>query len=250
VTPPPPGQKPAAQLLTALPLLWGEGDTSDVIAGRARRSAVLDGIAIKPVDSVTPATLGTAPLIIAQPRLLSPGELAALDRWVRDGGRALIFADPALAWPSVYPLGDGRRAPPVTLLDPLLRHWGLDLLTGAPGTSALTIDGFALAVRDAGRWRVPRWCALPDALVADAVVADCRIGHGHVILIADADMLDARLSADQGTATAGWLRARLSSFDAPVRIGANRRAIMIGVALLLAGFGAFLIWVRRRKQRT
>jgi len=35
-------------------------------------------------------------VLLAQPRALRPAELAAFDSWIRDGGRALVLADPAL----------------------------------------------------------------------------------------------------------------------------------------------------------
>jgi len=162
---------PRVSLFTALPLMWGEGDPGDVLSGRAKRSAMLDGLSVRAIDAVSADTLGRDVLVVAQPRAMAPDELVALDAWVRGGGRAVIYADPRLDWPSLYPLGDRRRAPPVTLLDPLLSHWGVRL--------------------DLGEGTAGRWQRGPCAAI-DAVTIDCPIGKGRAVLVADADRLDDR----------------------------------------------------------
>lgn len=151
--------------------MWGEGDPSDILSGKAKRSAVLEGLDVRAIDTVSLATLGPDILVVAQPRALAPAELVALDTWVRNGGRVAIFADPRLDWPSRYPIGDPRRAPPVTLLDPLFAHWGvrLDLGEGSRGV-----------------WQRGRCTAV------DAITIDCRIGTGRALMVADADVLDPR----------------------------------------------------------
>ncbi len=162
---------PRITLFTALPLMWGEGDPADILSGRAKRSAALDGLDVRAIDTVNASTLDTGILVVAQPRAMAPAELVALDSWVRGGGRVAVFADPRLDWPSRFALGDPRRAPPVTLLDPLLAHWGVRLDLGADG---------------AGVWQRGA-CA-----TVDAITIDCRIGKGRALLIADADVLDVR----------------------------------------------------------
>jgi hypothetical protein len=164
---------PRATLFSALPLMWGEGDPADILNGRAKRSTLLDGLDVRAIDVISAATLGNDPLIVAQPRAMSPEELVAVDSWVRNGGRALVFADPLLKWPSRYALGDPRRAPPVTLLDPLLTHWGVAVDVKSDGS---------------GRWEKG-----PCAPV-DSITIDCRIGKGRALMVADADLLDARVS--------------------------------------------------------
>ncbi len=146
---------------------------------------------MNPLDNIDAGSLLKAPLLmIAQPRGLAPDELVALDDWVRSGGKAIIFADPLLVWPSRYALGDVRRAPPVTLLDPLLAHWGIELESppgNAPLVATLSVGdktgsgaGMGLLTSTGGSCRPSndqRWI-------------DCKIGAGHVILVGDADILD------------------------------------------------------------
>jgi ABC-type uncharacterized transport system len=211
---------PRVTLFTALPLMWGEGDPSDILNGRARRSTMIDGLDVRAIDTVTVPGLGQDVLVVAQPRAMMPEELVALDTWVRAGGRVLIFADPRLEWRSRYPLGDPRRAPPVTLLDPLLTHWGVRLDAG-PGS-----DG--------------RWQRGPCAAV-DPVTIDCRIGKGRALLIADADRLDERAGGGP------VLRDAVSLLESN-RAGAAESSWMMmagwaaGAVLLLVLAG---LWARR-----
>ena len=72
-------------------------------------------------------------LLMAHP-LAQPAEaLVDLDRWVRDGGRLLLLADPKLDWPSKRALGDTLRPPPAFADTGLLAHWGLRLDAPADG---------------------------------------------------------------------------------------------------------------------
>ena len=204
---------------------------------------MLDGFAVRPIDTVSAATLGHDVLVMAQPRLLSPDELVALDAWVRGGGRVLIFADPNLAWPSLYPLGDRRRAPPITLLDPLLRHWGLTLEAGDTVPARHDLDGFGVATVAAGHWRTPQDCTSPEP-----VVADCRIGKGRAILVADADMLDMRLVEETQAENRQWFQSTIDALSGRAPESPNHRIIWT-VAILAAAttiLGAIL-WRRRKK---
>ncbi len=233
-------------LLTALPLMWGEGTPADVLSGRARRSPLLDGLSMRAIDAVTVPGLGHDVLVIAQPRLLAPQDLVALDVWMRSGGRAVLFTDPHLVWPSAYPLGDPRRAPPITLLDPLLAHWGLDLLPGDEDVAVHDLAAGKLATLAAGRWRIPAWCTAPDPLIAD-----CRIGKGRAILVADADLLDTRLVEATGAANRQWLESTIDDLagrapDSP-RWWHHER---IGIAAAAAALITAILWRWRRKPRT
>lgn len=183
-------------ILTALPIIWGEGDVTDILGGRVRGGDIHPilqrAYAVQPIDRIDAVTLnGQRLLMLAQPRALDPVELVDLDAWVRKGGRVLLLADPALAWPSRWPLGDARRAPPVTLLDPLLTHWGLGI--------AAPVDAHVRHIRMIGRQRLETEGAgqfslagKACSLAADGLIADCRIGRGRALLVADADLLDAR----------------------------------------------------------
>jgi hypothetical protein len=100
-------------------------------------------------------------LLAAQPQALTAERLVALDKWVRDGGRLVLLADPLLRFDSSRPLGD-RFRPPLRYPDTgLLAHWGLAAgrLAGRPaGASSdgprardrLQRSGFGSLTRAAG----------------------------------------------------------------------------------------------------
>lgn len=188
------GRPGAIGLMTALPLFWAEDAAPDRNIGG--RSPLVDHLHARAVDHIDGASLrGLDVLILAQPRLLQPTELVALDGWIRRGGRAVIFADPLLVWPSDLPLGDPRRAPLTSLLDPLMLHWGLLLAPAAKGADGvdrrMLSTGHMLMLAGASRF-------LPSGKTActftdDGLMALCPIGKGRVRLIADADLLDQRL---------------------------------------------------------
>lgn len=198
------GEPPNVTLFTALPLIWGEGSAADILQGRSGRSDTLkqlDGrFDVRAIDIVSAKTLGRDVAILAQPRLMSPLELIAFDKWVRRGGRAMIFADPELLWSSNFSMGDNRRAPPVTLLDPLFKHWGIELGDSDKVVRTITVDGIKIAFAGAAAWRHRSNCTV---IIAEAI--DCRIGKGRVVLISDADMLDARLWRHEGADNPAWI---------------------------------------------
>jgi hypothetical protein len=181
-------------IVSALPLFLGEGGATAVLNGPDQRAPIITALSevhtLRPVATVSAEALtGGDVLLLAQPRALSPEELVALDAWVRGGGRALVFADPRLDWSSRFPLGDPRRAPPVTLLDPLLTHWGLTLEAADEQAEAetLTLGDLSATLSGAGRWLTTgSGCTVES----EARLADCQIGKGHALLLADADLLD------------------------------------------------------------
>ncbi|MFM9977655.1 MAG: hypothetical protein ACKVOP_06365 [Sphingomonadaceae bacterium] len=233
-------------LLTDLPLVWGEGTPADVLAGRVARAPMLAAIEaridVTPIDALDAARLGRGVAIIAQPRRLAPDELVAFDRWVRGGGRAMIFADPELRWPSAYASGDVRRAPPVTLLDPLLTHWGLTLGDSDGREGVRTLGARRVAMLAAGRWRGPSACGV----LADEVI-DCAIGKGRVILVGDADMLDDRLAAVMMADNAEWVIDTVFALSGSER--AESRSIDFALlAAALAGAALFTFAIYRRTR--
>lgn len=185
-------QGPELMLMTALPIVWGEGGAFDPQSRPAESYRALQAeFRVRPIDAINDTTLrGGRLLLLAQPRALSPQELVALDAWVRAGGRVLILTDPALSWPTKLPLGDLRRPPPVGLLSPLLGHWGLTV--DAPAYRATIY-----ADLDTGSARRRLALAAPGALtsasgaceVPQPWLARCRIGAGEAIVLADADLL-------------------------------------------------------------
>jgi hypothetical protein len=183
----PAAARPDLILMTALPIVWGERgafDPESRPAGVYR--ALQEEFRVRPVDALDAASLGGARLLLlAQPRWLAPAELASLDRWVRAGGRALILTDPELLWPSDLPLGDVRRPPPAGLLAPLLDHWGLTLSQSRIFFMRTQFDrGRLIYVGRPGRLRATsRHCT------ADGFRADCRIGQGRAVILADSDMM-------------------------------------------------------------
>lgn len=131
-------------------------------------------------------------LVMAQPRPLAPEENLALDRWVRRGGRVLLFADPMLTQESAFAFGDRRRPEAMVMLSPILRRWGLELHfdEGQPyGPREIDVMAMPLPVDQVGRFAVRgRQHRCHD--FADGVAVRCRIGRGQVLAIADAALLE------------------------------------------------------------
>lgn len=241
-------QRPQATLMTALPLVWGEGDARDILQGRSARSPTLVAIEktidVRAIDVISRRALGTAVAIIAQPRRLLPSELVAFDAWIRDGGRALIFADPELVWPSGLALGDSRRAPPVELLDPLLTHWGVALgdSDGAPTT--VQIDGKSVRLMASGKWAGPTACT-----VIVAPVLDCRIGKGRVLLVGDADILDARVWQPAGGDNAEWVAAQVHRLSRATTSASDLTSAVVigGIFVAIMAIGLLILEYRREQ---
>jgi hypothetical protein len=208
----------AVSVMTGLPLFWGEGGPQIVLQGGDQRAAIIRRLGetrkVIPLDRLDAATLARSPLLIlAQPRALAGDELVALDAWVRGGGKLLVFADPTLAWPSRFPIGDQRRAPFVDLLDPLYSHWGLELnlIYGFDvPIQTRQLGGATVAVASPGRWNTVGTACV---VAAGGLTADCQIGKGHALLVADADLLDERLWAESGVANDRAILDLLSRLD-------------------------------------
>lgn len=261
------GARPVAGVLTGLPLFWDEGEAAP--ARQALRGVMRHEL--KPLDALEGGMLRPfARLLVAQPRALPPSGLVALDDWVRGGGKALILADPLLLWPTELPLGDARRPPATSLLDPLLTHWGLRLEPVAQGDEGLSRrllpGGAALLLAGASRFSL-----LPGArcaLEAGGLMARCRLGKGEARLVADADWIDDRLwladprypqrpaayAADAALLADHWLAAPLAPppsarvrrvRDEAALVRATRAALLAG--MLWAGLGA---WLFSRRERT
>lgn len=194
---------PTVGIVSALPLFWPEGvaPAAQLSPGPTdRRGPLVEALDARAVDMIDAASLSRLDtLILAQPRLLQPVELVALDDWIRKGGRAIVFADPLLMWPSGLSVADPRRAPLTSLLDPLLIHWGLRLEPVAPGEQgvrrAMLSSGHVLIIAGASRFSLTpdEKSAASCALAEGSLMALCKVGGGSVRLIADADMLDDRL---------------------------------------------------------
>ena len=190
------GEKETLGLFTTLPIYWGEGsDIGSILDGQGEagwvREALEDGWSLKPLDALEPDTLdGLTDVLLAQPRPLAPSENVAFDAWVRGGGRALIFADPLLTQHSDFPLGDPRRPHDMVVFSPLFRHWNLRLVfDDEQPEGEREIDGVPVDL--AGRFEIDSpGGESPCDLSAGGLIADCRIGNGRAVLVADAALLD------------------------------------------------------------
>ncbi|HEV2043426.1 MAG TPA: DUF4350 domain-containing protein [Sphingomicrobium sp.] len=205
--------KPTVHVLTSLPLMFDEGFGLEPAKGEAA-VFLRERFTLKPIDLPSQLPRG-AVLFAAQPRALPAEELVALDKWVRDGGKLLLLADPMLEWPSERPIGD-RLRPPVSFADTgLLSHWGLRL--DAPdkrGPRTEKYGDFEMTYLSPGSLvKVTGNCFVE----ADALSASCDLGKGQATILADADLLNVDhilrttgRSTDSLDLVSGFLSRRLS----------------------------------------
>ncbi|MET0364249.1 MAG: hypothetical protein ABW169_06310 [Sphingobium sp.] len=195
--------RPVVAVLSG-PVLHGLAGRGAMQQGFARAplwDALSRSLDLRPVDAVTAGTLrDRAVLLVVQPRALAPQELVALDSWVRMGGRGVLLVDPDLRWADARPLGHPLRAPSVTMLGPLMAHWGLKLApvppeaSGGPVERRMLADGRMIQIAGASHF-IPSGSLCRVA--SDGLVAQCVVGKGTAILVADADFVnDALWTAD------------------------------------------------------
>jgi hypothetical protein len=193
-----PSPVPRIGLFSSLPIVLPEADdVRSLLRSPAPRHWALATLSARgelvPLDTLV-RLKGLNLLVMAQPRALSPQENMALDRWVRRGGRLLLFADPLLTQESTFGLGDRRAPQAVALLSPILSHWGLDLQFDDEqpiGEHVIDAFGGSFPVNLPGAFALgnsPRICQIP----ADGagLIAQCRIGKGRVLAIADAALFE------------------------------------------------------------
>ena len=177
--------KPKLMLLTTLPLVFGEQFGLEG-GGSPALKALETRYTVNPVGVADAATLKHGKLLLmAHPQAQPAEALVDLDRWVRQGGRLLLLADPLLEWPSERPLGDTLRPPTAFADTGLLKHWGLRL--DAPderGPMSRQLGGFEVLTNSPGA------LAGGCAITRDRLVARCRIDQGAATIIADADFLN------------------------------------------------------------
>jgi hypothetical protein len=215
---------------STIPLQWGETDLTAIAKGKGEAAAAFVRLEsryrMKPVDNLLKLDAPSSRMfLLVQPRLLSPAELVAFDKWIHAGGQALILADPALQWPSAHPMGDTRRPLFTSLLNPLFRHWGVELVLPAGAEEAeqmVAVGSYDLKLVSAGVWQpfagktATAHCRIGPA----AVVAECRPGRGRAVLLADADMLDSEqwqrgyLLGGSGGDNMAWVEAVLAALQA------------------------------------
>ena len=190
------------RLFTSLPIYWSEApDIATMLKEEPEphwaRRAIETRRALRPVDALDADSLGRGgDLLMIQPRPLAPAENVALDVWVGKGGRLLLFADPALTADSAFSIGDRRRPQDIVLLSPILARWGLRLEIDedqTPGEHAVALgEGLTVPVNLPGRFVAVRGGRRDSAcrLIADGLAAECRVGRGRALAIADAALFE------------------------------------------------------------
>ena len=186
-------------VMTSLPLLWGEGDVGEIIQQGSKPLAAYERLDarydVRMIDSLNAKNLKSVHmLLLAQSRALAPAEFVALDNWVRKGGHLIILADPALQWESRYPLGDKRRPLFTSLLSPLFKHWGLELTLpigdDESGVIIRKIGNYSIRTVTRGSWQRAKQTGQAECRIAESeIVAECKVGKGTALLIADSDLL-------------------------------------------------------------
>jgi hypothetical protein len=179
-------KNPPLLLLTTLPLVFGE-DFGLESAGSPAMKALGSSFEVLPISTTSSSELARARLLLmAQPPAQTAENLVALDAWVRSGGHLLLHADPMLEWPSRHPLGDPLRPATMFMDTGLLAHWGLRLDgPDMPGKAVRRLGGYSVITVSPGR--LEGKCNIST----DRLVADCAIGRGRAIIVADADLLNA-----------------------------------------------------------
>ena len=189
----PPAERPVLLLLTSLPLMFGEHFSLEA-GGSPALTALETRYRVVPISVTNEYELKRSRfLLLAHPPAQAPEDLAALDSWVRGGGRVLLLADPLLEWPSERPPGDPLRPSPMFTDTGLLAHWGLRL--DAPeqrGPERRKLGGYDVSAVSPGA--LHGRCAISG----DRLVAHCRIGKGRATIVADADLVNVD-SSDRGS---------------------------------------------------
>ena len=176
--------RPTLLMLTSLPILFSE-EFSLEGGGSLALQALETRYRVRPISVTSVAELGrNRLLLLAHPPAQTAENLVALDGWVRAGGRVLLLADPMLEWPSSRPLGDPLRPAPMFADTGLLARWGLRL--DAPdeaGPKTQTLAGREIMTASPGT--LHGRCRIS----ASRLMADCAIGKGRAIIVADADFI-------------------------------------------------------------
>lgn len=173
--------QPELKLLTSLPLVFS--NQFSLQGGSPTLDALERRFDVVAIGTTSREELADADLLFMAHALPQTAEnLVSLDEWVRGGGRVLLLADPQLDWDTGLPLGH-PQAPPYFFGDTgLIGHWGLTLEGPRDATE---IEG--VPVSSAGRLTATNDAC---AVTHDGLLAECSIGEGRAIVIADADLLN------------------------------------------------------------
>ena len=199
-------------IMTSLPLFSPEAaNIADALGAADKPDAEAHPLGVFWSNTLSPeiyddltAALSFQPdlLILAQSRPFSPEQLAQFDAWVRGGGKALVFADPALFWPSIFSVGDARRPEGATLLSPLFAYWGLEQQIDddqPEGAWSLADRSNAMIVVQSGHFIKSGNSDAQCTLHYGDAVAACNVGKGRAVLVSDADMLQVEFYPVDGT---------------------------------------------------
>ena len=190
-------------LMSSLPLYRApESSVAEALAAQSVRHhwvrAVLEKRGtLEPLDVLDPDSLGQIDrLLLVQPRALTAAENVALDNWVRAGGKVLLVADPLLVGEPRFALGDPRNPQAISLSGPILARWGLTLEPGKDGDGGVrfvSVGEHDLPVALGGRFSLRPAaggghgdCRLRN----NALIAECSIGAGRVVALADATLFE------------------------------------------------------------
>lgn len=228
-------------LMSSIDLKWGEAEFNAVAKGEADPDPLYKRLAeihkIIAVDNVAQLQASRAKVaLLVQPRPFTPEELVRLDQWVRAGGRLLLFADPALQWPSDLPIGDPARPLFTSMHSPLFAHWGIELvlpmeLETDSAEAVIQIGTHDVRVVSAGHWQAVSTNEQLCRIGKQPLIAECRPGKGQAILVADADLLHASLwqSALPGTDNSenlNWVQQLLKRLADGRRVVGQRGEIL------------------------
>ncbi|MFL0357327.1 hypothetical protein ACI5KX_12715 [Erythrobacter sp. GH1-10] len=199
-------------LMTSLPIYWPlDADMEDIASGNAempwQRRILESRYELVPLDTLSPIPAlspdepdtdplaGLERLAVIQPRGLSPADNVALDDWVREGGQLLLVLDPMLTGDYDAPLGDPKRPVDTALIPPVVGRWGLTISFDPDGQyerRPLKVDEetFSIFAAITGRIEVVAPDSASCELRAQNIVAQCKVGAGHVTLMADATVFE------------------------------------------------------------
>lgn len=226
----PPAERVRLGVMTSLPLYWPLGaDVGALVGGSAevpwQRTVLEQHYTLKLLDTLSPIPAlvagdpdtdplaGLDRLAIIQPRGLSPSDNVALDDWVKSGGRLLLALDPLLTGDYDLALGDPRRPSDMALIPPVGARWGLEVVFDedqAETWRMVRLHDTLVTLAMAGELRLIASAKNNCEVLAEGAAAECIVGEGRVIVLADAAVFEHREAAgERGQWILGLLTAAL-----------------------------------------
>lgn len=215
------GERTPLGLMTSLPIYWPSGVAlDDLVDGDAQlpwmRTYLEQRFELTAFDTLSadqqatdevsdegakvPPLDGLDALMIIQPRGLSPADNVALDEWVAAGGQVLLALDPLLVGHYAYPLGDPRNPVLSTLVPPIMDRWGLSLSFSERqplAIQSIAYEGGELPMVMSGVIALEEGGTGQCTLEAEGRIANCTIGEGRAIVVADATIFEIQEPSDQ-----------------------------------------------------